>query len=109
MTLVDPDSQKWEGISTRVSDGTQSKQTVSLDTEINAAYLTLEMMVVYSCKAYPSSGNITFDSTVLRGGGGEIVQIPWTPMVNHSECSQSVKHGGPSDPVTISWDPLGGG
>jgi hypothetical protein len=105
MTLQDAPTNKWLIESARDKDGQTSSATVTLGSNItlNTAYLTTEAMVIYSCKAYPESGNVTFGANVLSDRAGTAVTPTWKPLIRHDECSQSVAMDG--DAVVISWDP----
>lgn len=78
MTLVGADDNTWRVDSTRTKTGEISTHSVSLgDTVIDAAYATMEGMVIYSCNAYPSSGSCTFEENVLKDRAGNVVTPKW--------------------------------
>jgi hypothetical protein len=54
----------------------------------DAAYLTLEGMLIYHCTDYPPNGEITFTANSITQKGKE---AGWTPEVRHSECGQAVQ------------------
>ena len=107
MTLVDAATNTWEVASTRLATGEASVETAALGdgVRVDAAYLTLEMMVVYGCDAYPASGSQAFDATALADVGGAPVAAAWKKEVYYTECAQDVSITDADDPVTITWDP----
>ena len=97
---------KWSVEAIAVDVNKTSSYTASLGTKvINAAYLTLEGMVIYSCAAYPPGGGITFDEIQLATGGSasSSYKPSWTPEIRHSECSQGV-HVESSTAVDLQWN-----
>lgn len=86
--------QTWEVLAHRPSTGEQSSRVVSLDKSkvVDAAYVTVEVMICYSCDAYPDTAQVTFSSNVLLDSAGRRVPIggatTWTPMARHTECGQ---------------------
>ena len=86
--------QTWEVRAARPKTGEASTHIVQLDNKVlNAAYVTLEVMICYSCKAYPDTPQTTFSSNVLLDGAGKRIPVgvgptTWTPMARHTECGQ---------------------
>ena len=86
--------QMWEVVAARPKTGEISTHIVQLENKLlNAAYITLEAMICYSCKAYPDTPKTTFSSNVLFDSEGKRVPIgvapyTWTPMARHTECGQ---------------------
>ena len=75
------------------------------DIEIDAAYATMEGMVVYTCDTYPGEGRVDFYENVLRDGkGNDISNIKWAEEIRHDECDQGVEVGSGGD-VSLTWDP----
>jgi hypothetical protein len=108
MTLTDVASNTWKVDSLRVSTGAKSTHTVALGNRtMDAAYATLEGMVIYNCKAFPASGSTTFSNNTLTDKSGRVVSGPaWKKMIGHSECDQDVKlsAGAQSDDIEIKWN-----
>ena len=89
--------QTWEVLALRPATGERSSKVVALDRSkvVDAAYVTVEVMICYSCGAYPDAAEVTFSSNVLLDGAGKRVPIgdaaaaaQWTPMARHTECGQ---------------------
>eukprot|EP01079_Euglenida_sp_SAG-EU17-18_P003184 gene3184-3708_t len=107
-SMVASRNNSWT-VTARSSDGTESAYTASLGTgvTIDAAYLTLEGMVIYSCQAYPPGGGMVFSNVTLHDAHGQITQPLWTPEVRHSDCGQSVSNlcGTPAScSVKLAWE-----
>lgn len=71
---------------------------------IDAAYLTIEGMVIYKCDAYPSNDGINFYNNTLKLGNGNEVKPSWTSKVRHEECDQHVTVGQNGD-CKLNYDP----
>lgn len=99
---LDGSSNTWRIDSVRLSTNQTSTHSVTLDKNPDSAYITLETMVNYGCKDFPSSGSVDFVNNVLKDRSGKTVSPSWKPLIRHSECNQAVKFSG-SD-VTISWN-----
>eukprot|EP00947_MAST-08B_sp_MAST-8B-sp1_P005757 g5757.t1 len=106
MTLTDSATNTWSVTAGSSSSSTVSKYTAALGSsvKINAAYLTLEGMVIYNCQSYPAGGGTEFTANVLKDGSGASVQPRWTPMVRHSECGQGVQVGSGDGAVMLKYD-----
>lgn len=106
MTMTDAESNTWRVDSTRVSSGELSTHSVSLgDVVIDAAYATMEGMIIYNCQAYPPSNNCTFTNNKLTDRSGNPVKANWEMMAPHTECAQQVTlPASDDDPVVLSWD-----
>ena len=119
MTLLDGDSgnNTWRVDSTRLSTGEVSTTTADMGAlVIDAAYLTLEAMVLYSCAAYPASGSFAFTNNTLLDRRMQPLSAGddgghWQKMLKKTECAQDVQIAGPgiADPVTITWSPSSDG
>lgn len=72
--------------------------------EANAAYLTLEGMVIYSCKALPSDGGITFAGNTLKAEDGAALDADWQTTVRHAECRPGAAHVEGSQDVQMTWE-----
>eukprot|EP00948_MAST-09A_sp_MAST-9A-sp1_P001360 g1360.t1 len=70
-----------------------------LDSEVkvNAAYVTLEAMVIYSCDAYPTD-HVTFTNNQLVPN-----DMHWQKLVNHSECNQTIAISENTGDIDISF------
>lgn len=86
--------QTWEVRAARPTTGEASTHIVELqDKTLDAAYITVEAMICYSCGAYPNTAQTTFSSNVLVDGAGKRIPVgvpphTWTPMARHTECGQ---------------------
>lgn len=105
-----PGSNTWTVSTTVVGVGQEnqtSTYTGSLgDKQIDAAYLTLEGMVIYNCATYPPSNGVTFKDVKLGTSSGGVAQKnSWTSMVRHSECGQQVKvESDDGKAVSLLWN-----
>ena len=91
--------------STRLKNGDTSTYSASLnDKMIDAAYLTLEGMVIYHCSAYPTNDGVNFYNNTLKLGDGTPVSPKWTSEVRHDECDQHVTAGDNGD-CKLNYDP----
>jgi hypothetical protein len=89
----------------RGSKNLSSKYSASLgDAQINAAYVTIEGMIIYNCQSYPTNQGINFTQNKLVLGDGSIDSPVWTPEIRHTECGQSVENG-PNGDVYLHYDP----
>lgn len=106
MTLTNPDDNTWRVDSTRVKTGKVSTYSTTLnDLVLDAAYLTAEGMIIYSCGAFPDTGNCTFTDNKLSDRAGNSVSPKWEKVVAHSECSQEVQlPKSATDAITLTWD-----
>jgi hypothetical protein len=93
----------WTVLSTRLSTGETSTQTADLGSaKIDAAYLTMEGMVIYSCEAYPSNDQVTFSKNSLQDNSGADITPKWIAEKRHTECGQDVSIGTDGS-VTLEW------
>ena len=107
MKQTDAATNTWEVVSKTVgrTKDEVSQYSASLgDTKINAAYATLEGMIIYSCHAFPSNDGINFEQNKLVLGDGTTVNPVWTPEIRHSECAQSVTSEANGD-VKLHYNP----
>ena len=65
----------------------------------DAAYLTLEGMLIYGCEDYPPNGDIAFSANSIAQKGKD---ADWTPMIRHRECGQAVKEDSDGT-VHLTW------
>jgi len=102
------EGNRWRVDSTRLSTGELSTTTADLGTTtVNAAYATLEAMVIYSCAAYPKSGSVAFTNQSVLDRDGAPTPEPWEKVIKHSECNQDVAlpaAQATKGDVKISWD-----
>jgi len=70
---------------------------------LDAAYLTLEGMVIYNCAALPPGNGTTFRSIAIADHAGHSVALNWVPKIRHNECAQAVMVG-PNGSVTLHYD-----
>lgn len=101
---LEKDGHTWTTLSVRLSTNETSTASTDLkDKQPNAAYLTLESMINYNCKAFPASGSIKFAANVLKDRSGKSIQPAWVKKLRHTECNQKVQISSDGS-VTISWD-----
>lgn len=94
----------WTVVATHPSSTKSSTFTSDLgDKHIDAAYLTLEGMVIYGCKDYPPGGGSRFTKLSAHDASGDPIALAWSPEVRHSECNQSVRFGDDGS-VTLLYD-----
>jgi len=94
--------KQWDIKAVRNKDGAISKYSTTLGVDVDAAYLTVEAMILYKCSAYPPGNGTLFTQNILKDKAGRKVTPSWTPEVRHSECNQQVKIQG-SD-VVLQYD-----
>lgn len=107
MTLSDDLTNTWTVSAGLMGFGeTLSSYSASLgNTTLDAAYLTLEGMVIYKCAAYPPGGGIKFANNILVDrNGNRISSLHWVPEIRHNECAQAVVADPSSGEVTLQWD-----
>mmetsp|Transcript_38841 Transcript_38841/g.101589 ORF Transcript_38841/g.101589 Transcript_38841/m.101589 type:complete len:276 (-) Transcript_38841:237-1064(-) len=77
-----------------------SSHTVSGGLAVTAAYITIEGMVIYNCKALPKD-DLVFSANVLSDIQGKALEPKWQTEIRHGECKPAVSVQG--DDVTVSW------
>lgn len=117
MTLNNPAANTWEVQSIRSKSNETSSLTVTLGSNVtlDAAYITLEAMIIYSCAAFPSTPAVTVADTSLlpakqqqHGGEEKHVNsrtIPWKLIIKHTECNQSAAIDPKTNDIILSWSP----
>lgn len=106
MTLTNASSNTWRVLALRMKTGETSSHSTALGSRVlDAAYATLEGMVIYNCKAFPASGSLEFSNNSLLGTDGTLVKPTWQKMQGHTECSQNVEVSASGDSVVLTWDP----
>lgn len=68
---------------------TYTTQTLN-DKVVDAAYMTLEGMIIYNCDAFPAGGGVTFRDISATSSKGSNVDLKWQGEVRHEECNQKV-------------------
>eukprot|EP00440_Ansanella_granifera_P072570 gb/GFBE01078747.1/.p1 GENE.gb/GFBE01078747.1/~~gb/GFBE01078747.1/.p1 ORF type:complete len:305 (+),score=54.50 gb/GFBE01078747.1/:1-915(+) len=79
----------------------KSVHQAKVDFNANAAYITLEAMVVYNCKALPASA-ATFTGNKLQTASGEQLAPSWRTEVRRPECQAAADVRSNGD-VELSW------
>jgi hypothetical protein len=90
---IDQDQDTWTVKAVRLkTNETSTYSTKTLNEKVvDAAYMTLEGMIIYGCDAFPSGGGITFtDISAKSGKAGLNVDLKWQGVIRHSECKQKV-------------------
>jgi len=100
-TMTDKGNNSWDVVSK--ANGEVSTYTANLDQSVNidAAYATLEGMIIYNCNTFPGGGGSTkFSGNQLstRSGKGH---GKWNSIIKHDECGQHVEFG--TDEVTVFY------
>ena len=73
--------------------------------QIDAAYLTLEGMVIYNCRAYPPGGGVAFDRIETRTADGGGSPPAWRGTVRHAECGQKTRvNDAAGRSVSLIWN-----
>lgn len=105
MTLVDAVANQWKVDSTLLSTGETSTVSGTPGGLVDAAYLTLEGMVIYHCNAYPANGKVAFTSNKLASRTMATLPSDWEKEVRHNECSQDAVISADQSVVSLTWDP----
>ena len=102
MTQTDAASNTWAVSAS--ANGVVSSYTISLPASkiFDAAYVTLEGMVIYNCATYPHGGGVSFTNIGVANEKGPIANSVWKPEIRHSECQQEVSVAS-SDQVKLIW------
>ena len=110
-TMIDKGNNNWEVDALHVQSNTKSSYVSKLSDEktIDAAYITLEGMIIYNCDVFPKGTTTFFDNELRTASGGRLNigentqdTIKWTPVVKHNECKQNALVGYGSN-VTIVY------
>eukprot|EP00933_Yihiella_yeosuensis_P039012 TRINITY_DN3295_c0_g3_i3.p1 TRINITY_DN3295_c0_g3~~TRINITY_DN3295_c0_g3_i3.p1 ORF type:complete len:300 (+),score=60.13 TRINITY_DN3295_c0_g3_i3:69-968(+) len=96
--------RQWKVIADAGKKG-RSTHLVTSDFKANAAYLTLEGMIIYNCHALPSE-SVTFRNNVLTGEGKQQIRPSWKSEIRRKECNPSANIRDNGD-VELSWDKSG--
>lgn len=100
-TMTDKGNNVWDVVSK--ANGETSTYTATLDQGVNidAAYATLEGMIIYNCNEFPGGGGSTkFSGNQLTTRSGK-THGKWNSIVKHDECGQHVEIDG--DDVTVFY------
>jgi len=76
-------------------------------TKVNAAYITLELMIFYSCSSLPANSGVQFTNNVLwYDDKSPVTDIGanWVPKLPHTYCNQKVNINKTNGDVEIAWD-----
>mmetsp|Transcript_38842 Transcript_38842/g.101591 ORF Transcript_38842/g.101591 Transcript_38842/m.101591 type:complete len:280 (-) Transcript_38842:182-1021(-) len=79
-----------------------SSHGVTGEFEATSAYITVEGMIIYNCKALPKD-DLLFSANVLSDSQGKALEAQWKTEIYHKECQPAVSVQG--DDVTVSWGP----
>ena len=110
-TMIDRGNNNWEVDALHVQSNAKSSYVSKLLPEktIDAAYITLEGMIIYNCDVFPKGTTTFFDNELRTASGRRRVigestldAIEWTSIVKHSECKQNALVGQGSN-VTIVY------
>ena len=93
MGTIFQDQNGWTVEAVRLKTNETSTYTTKTlnDKVVDAAYMTLEGMIIYNCDAYPSGGGVTFTDIAATSGKGASVDLKWQSEVRHDECNQKVE------------------
>ena len=109
MKQTDKATNLWEVTSKTMGRKKDSVSTYSAslnDVKIDAAYATIEGMIIYDCGAYPTNDGINFtQNTLVLGDGTTKVNPVWTPEIRHSECGQKVTSDKTTGDVYLHYNP----
>jgi len=108
MWLTDTTDETWTVESVVPSTGDISTKSASLGEgkTLDAAYLTLETMVIYGCDAYPESGSVVFGQNFAADRSqAEVTSPKWISEVKHAECAQETTIDNSAQTVELKWDP----
>lgn len=81
---------------------TSTYTTTLQNKTVNAAYLTLEGMVIYNCASYPSNDEVVFTNVSLESTNGPVDHPKWVPKIRHHECNQDVNIDDNS--IALDWN-----
>ena len=90
-TMIENGNNTWTVSTSGGKNNVTSSYTASLgDKQLNAAYLTLEGMVIYNCQTYPTNNGVEFSKIHLETKEGSVKSPQWKSELRHTECDQSV-------------------
>lgn len=90
--VQNPSTGEWTVEAVRLKTNETSSYTTKTlsDRVVDAAYMTLEGMIIYDCHAFPPGGEITFTDIQALSGMGNQVDLKWQGVIRHNECEQKV-------------------
>ena len=103
--VQDPSSGQWTVRAVALATNETSTYTAALakGTAIDAAYITMEGMIIYSCSAYPSGGSVTFAKLSATDAEQRPATLKWEKEIRHSECGQDVASSSDGSSVTLKF------
>lgn len=110
MTLTDATQNIWKCESKRDKTGQISKYSATVgETKVNAAYLTLELMIFYACSSLPANSGINFTNNSLKYGDAHQTPVTdvgaqWVKELPHTYCDQAVNINKTTGDVEIAYD-----
>ena len=104
--IQDPTSGKWTVNSVVLATNKTSTYTTALtgSPKIDAAYITMEGMIIYGCDAYPPGGSVNFTSLSATDALSSAATLSWTKEIRHSECGQDVNASDDGTSVTLIFN-----
>ncbi len=90
MIKSDDGTNSWKVVASSPGGVSSYETTLDEDTVLDAAYLTLEGMVIYGCDAFPKGGGMDFTAIELGDTKGDI-KGTWVPEIRHDDCGQDVQ------------------
>merc|ERR1711871_1323198 len=105
-SMLNLGDNQWQVTSYVPSSNEKSIYTSQLgpDVTINAAYLTLEGMIIYSCAAFPGGQTSFYDNTLCKSSKEcDHSSFGWVKYLNHTECNQDVQVDSNTGDVTIIY------
>jgi len=100
MELAEGSQDTWVITADAGSKGVSSYTASLPGLVMDAAYIVLEGMVVYSCDALPREA-VEFTANALRDAQGHAVTPAWQPQVRHPECAPKASIAGHD--VRLEW------
>ena len=110
--MINKGNNNWEVDAIRVKTNEKSSYISQLpvDKTIDAAYITLEGMIIYGCNAFPN-GSTTFFNNQLKTTSsitsntinGMEEETNWVKIIKHNECKQNVLINNQEGNVTIVY------
>ena len=103
--VQDPTSGEWTVTSVALASNSTSTYSATLadNPAIDAAYITMEGMIIYGCDAYPPGGGIDFTNLAATDANGRSATLRWTKELRHTECSQDVDAANDGSRVTLKY------
>ena len=109
-TMENTGNNTWKVTSMRslTKETSQYVGQLGPNVHIDAAYVTLEAMILYTCASFPGGNGTTrfYNNKLLvsRDDQTSVVEpIPWTPIIKHNECHQNVQIDSDSGDVPLLY------